>query len=150
VSPALLELLLLLGLFMGDTLTSDLKSIADLLVVQPSFPTPQSPSTTMSATLVNALPVIVPLYPLLINAAPALAEWSRAARVLGITKLPTCSSNHVCPIFPFVHLKSLHPHPHDPPLSHSYPLSNISPPIRSLQGEKYKTGCSKTSRQACS
>ena len=77
----------------------------------------------------DSLPVVavVPLSPPLDNAAPALAEWGTAARVLRIAKPPTRSSNqpYLISLHGLARIKPLQPHPHNPPLSNSLPSFQV-------------------------
>ena len=78
----------------------------------------------------DAFPVVtvVPFSPLLNNAVLALTEWGAAVRVLHITKLATRSLNQACLVSLLAHIKPLHCHPHDPPLSDP----SLSDPFLSL------------------
>jgi len=65
------------------------------------------------------LVAVAPLFPPFNNATPALTGRGISVRVLRIAKLPTRSSNQACPISLLAHMKPLHRHHHDHPLSNS-------------------------------
>ena len=107
----------------------------------------QSPSTTTLATLsLTSSTTLMPFPSSSPSPSPRRVEQSRTSpwhHKASNTQLEQRLTH--LPLRPFET-----PPPSPPPSSSSYPLSNISLPIRSLQGNNYKTGRSKTSRQACS
>ena len=116
---------------------SDLACICSLCSYWPSF----SPLATASASLSFALWHLYcrrrrPPFPTTQQRRPS------PRRFPGITKPPTRSSNQVClvSLCSLIDIKPLHSHPHDPPLSDSYPLfrSNVSPLTTSLTGKQLR------------